>query len=331
MPTQRDIAEKLGVSVTTVSLALRRDPQISVEMQSRILETAKRVGYIYKPRKNVSSSAIRLAFVTSYNMTLAFYSTVLDAAVSEAQKMDATLRFIQTAQYGPLKNLHNSSDLDGLLLIGTFGTDVIEEFKAYHIPILLIDNNCPDIDLDRVNVDNEESLYRSVMYLYDFGHRSIAYINGPDYHWSFYERLLGYQRAIQICGLEPVVIDSGDEQGTITFEGTERELSSWLQKFQSVPFTALIACNDKAAIGAIHAIQNRGLRIPEDVSIIGFDDIEPATVVKPGLTTNHVFRDVLGRMSVRLLVERILHPELPALRLTVGTRLIERESTGLVR
>lgn len=280
MPTQRDIAEKLGVSITTVSLALRREPQISVEMQSRVLETAKRIGYTYRPRKNVSTSTMRLAFITSYNMTQAFYSTVLDAAEKEAHELDATLRFIQTARFGPLENLHDPRELDGLLLIGTFGIDVIDDCRTHRIPILLIDNNYPNIDLDHVNVDNEESLFRSVMYLYELGHKRIAYISGPDYHWSFHERLVGYQHAIANCGLEPVVIDSGDEQGTITFEGTEKKLASWLQKFQRVPFTALIACNDKAAIGAMHAIQNRGLRVPEDVSIIGFDDIESAVVVK---------------------------------------------------
>lgn len=328
MTTQRDIANQLGVSVATVSLALRRDPQISQEMQTRVFAMAEKLNYSYRPRRDVTASSARLAFVTGHTMTETFYAAVLDAAEKECQVHGATLRFVQTARDGPAQSIPGLDTLDGILVIGTFGAGALGVFDSYGLPILLIDNNVPDTPYDRILIDNEQNLYRSVRWLQVQGHRQIAYIHGPHDHWSFRERLRGYKRAMAESALTPLVLDSGDVNGFINFEDTERAVGAWLQTHGRVPFTALAACNDKAAIGAIHALQAAGMRVPEDVSVVGFDDIDAAQAVRPALSTNHVHREVLGRLGTRMLLERLEHPHYPTMRLFVDAEFVERESTA---
>ena len=330
MPTQRDIAKELGVSVATVSLALRRDPHISQDMQTRVLAMADRLGYAYRPRRDVTGSSARLAFVTSYNMTDTFYAAALDAAEKECQLHGVTMRFVQTERFGPAQSIHDLDELDGVLLIGTFGESVLRLFDNYGLPLVLIDNNVPDTAHDRILINNEESLYRTVRRLQDQGHREIAYIHGPHEHWSFRERLSGYRRAVKEKGAAPLVLDSVDVNGYITFEDAERKVTAWLRSLETVPFTALVACNDKAAIGAMHALQAWGARVPQDVSVVGFDDIDAAEVVRPALTTNHVHRDVLGRLGTRLLLERLEHPHYPVMRWFIDAEFVERGSAAPV-
>lgn len=328
MPTQRDIAERLGVSVATVSLALRRDPQISVEMRSRVLATAEEMGYTYQPRKDGATASARLAFVCSYTMTDVFYAPVLDAAERECQRHGATMRFVQTARQDPLHSIHEIDALDGALLIGMYGASVVRAFEKYGLPVVLIDNDVPEVRQDRVLINNEASLYQTTRWLYDLGHRRIAHIHGPHEHRSFGERLAGYRRAMRDLSLEPLVLGAGDVDGVITLEDTTRHFSAWLAAQPALPFTAVTVCLDKAAIAVMRVLQSAGYRVPEDVAVVGFDDIDAAAVVNPPLTTNHVPRDILGRLGTRLLLDRLAHPHYPPIRTVIDAKLVERGSTG---
>lgn len=333
MPTQQDIADRLDVSVTTVSLALRRDSQISREMQEKVQAVAAEIGYIYRPRRNSEQPVKRLAFVTSHNMTEAFYSVVLDAAEQECRKHKVSLFFAQAGRFSPNPELSHIdlNEIDGLMLIGTFGEQTIRRFQTQGVPMVLIDNNLPGIELDRVVISNEHSLYRTVRQLVAWGHKRIGYIHGPAYHPSFRERLEGYCRATEEFGRSPVIFEAGDVDGTITFDGTARAVAGWMAEDGFDGLTALVACNDKAAIGAIRGLQRQGVRVPEDISVIGFDDIDAAQIVQPGLTTNHVHRNLLGEMAVRLLLERLERSSNPAVHITIDTTFVERDSVHPLR
>jgi DNA-binding LacI/PurR family transcriptional regulator len=332
MPTQQDIANRLDVSVTTVSLALRRDPQISRGMRDRVQAVAAEIGYVYRPRRDSDHPTKRLAFVTSHNMTEAFYSIVLDAAEQESRQQKVALLFAQTERFSPNPQLSHIDldEIDGLMLIGTFGKQTVRRFHDQGIPIVLIDNNLRGIDLDRVIIANEDSLYRTVQQLASWGHRRIGYIHGPDHHPSFRERLQGYRHAMKDLGQSPLVLDAKATDDIITFEKTAEAIEAWINRDGLDNITAFVACNDKAAIGAIRGLQAKGFHVPGDVSVVGFDDIDAAQIVQPALTTNHVHRGLLGEMAVRLLLERLERSSNPVIHITIDTTFIKRASTRVL-
>src|SRR5262249_19633900 len=154
--------------------------------------------------------------------------------------------------------------------------------------------------LDRVLTENFGSIYRVVTRLMGWGHRRIAFMAGPDDHPSFHDRLLGYNAAIADLGLQPIELWCPSTQ-----HGTSKPVvNDWMAAHGEPGFPALIVFHDSAAIEAIHEFQDHGLRVPEDVAVVGFDDIDLARVVRPALTTCHVQRELLGALGVRRLVER---------------------------
>lgn len=329
LTTQKDIAQHLGVSVTTVSLALRGDSQISEEMQTRVQDVASQMGYTYRPRKRVNAAAKRIAYIAASNVsgTGPFYSGVLHGAEQEAAKRDIVLSFVQLHEDAIVPNLPNERDLDGLLLVGAVREATVEVFKGLGLPMVLVNNNLPHMKIDRVLIENTYSIYRSVKQLADWGHQRIATLHGPLHHTSFDERLTGYRQALHDLDLQSIEIDIG--VGATSLESAERTMAAYLKRNHGPDFTALIACCDQVAIGAIRALHDYGTRVPDDVSVIGFDDIEMASIVSPALTTNRVHRRLLGALGIRTLLRRIEHPERPTTALIVDTTFIARDSTSI--
>ncbi len=328
MTTQKDIAQRLGVSVTTVSLALRGDSQISDEMQARVRAIASQMGYAYHPRKRANAAPLQIAYVAASNVsgTGSFYSTILHGAEQEAAKREVVLSFIQLHEGSYSPTLPNVRDLDGLLLVGATPESTVEALKDLGLPMVLVNNNLPFLGFDRVLIENTFSIYRSVQTLVNWGHERIATIHGPLHHTSFRERLSGYRRALSDLGRFATATEIGLD--TISREAAGNALADYLEQ-HGLDFTALVACCDQVAIGAIRALRDYGASVPDDVSVIGFDDIEMASLVSPALTTNHVHRKLLGVLGIRTLLRRINHPKRPTTALTVDTTFIVRDSTSI--
>jgi DNA-binding LacI/PurR family transcriptional regulator len=322
MTTQRDIADQLGVSVMTVSLALRGDAQISEATRAQVLELAEEMGYVYHPRKSAAAQTTQVAFIGRYSAASAFYLAVLHGAERACQEHDLALHYIQLEEAVQRFVLQDTAD--ALMMVSSIDAETIERFKRFGLPMVLVDNNLPHLSLDRVLIENLNSLYRTVLKLVEWGHRRILFVCGPDEIPSFRDRARGYRAAMSDLGLEPAEVPC-DYNSTVA--GAREQIAQWLDQVGCPACTALVACNDKTAIGAMQALQSTGLRVPEDISVVGFDDIDMACVVRPALTTVHVHRELLGEMGVRMLVERMDHPSRPAMALALETDFVEREST----
>jgi DNA-binding LacI/PurR family transcriptional regulator len=318
----RDIADHLGISVSTVSLALRAAPQIAEETRLRVRDAAVQLGYIHRPRLAVQTELTQIAFITQAAPDNVFYAAVLSGAESECRRHKIVLQYTQIDDPDDLVLTHYSQS-DGLLIVGTLHEQIIERLRETERPMVLIDNNLPFLGLDRVLIENASSLYRTVIYLARLGHQRIAYLSGPLWHPSFKERRQGYYAAVGDLGLQPIEI-SWQSLETTQISGL---ITAEIQKHGRPDFTALITCNDLSAISALHTFQEIGINVPGDVSVIGFDDIDVAAVVRPSLTTNQVDRELLGVLGVRRLLERAHDTDTPALALVVETMLIERNST----
>jgi LacI family transcriptional regulator len=211
--------------------------------------------------------------------------------------------------------------LDGILLVGSFADETIVQVADRGAgAIVLVDAAAGAHRYDAVVSDNEAGAYGAVAHLIAQGHRRIAYVSpAPEADPNFNQRCNGYLRALREHGLEAILAPmSQDDAGEAA--------RTMLQRHPDV--TALFGCNDAFAIEAMRVAQTRGRRVPEELSVIGFDDIELATQVMPALTTMAVDKVTMGRLAVQSLAYRLEWPEAVKVLTVLPPRLIERESVA---
>jgi DNA-binding LacI/PurR family transcriptional regulator len=216
----------------------------------------------------------------------------------------------------------SEQQIDGLVLAGTFIEDTIDLFShRLEIPIVLVDSYAPNLPLDSVVIDNVAGAIAAVEHLVDQGHRRIGLIgSNEDSPPSICGRREGYHRALRAHGVQQTYIQPSGLSRESGYEAAGQLLD------RAPEVTAVFGCNDLTAIGVISAARDRGLDVPGDLSVIGFDNISLAQEITPALTTIHVHKTWLGAISVRRLAERALMPQQPKVTITVSTELIVRES-----
>lgn len=216
--------------------------------------------------------------------------------------------------------------LGGVVVTSTFNDQVIRELRETGLPLVLLDHYIPAEDVSSVLVDNTDGIIRGMRYLASLGHARIAYLAGDLREIGTADRLTGYQKAVRLYGLEaaPDLVVECD----FTIPGAYKAMAGYLDSHQ--PPTAVAAVNDIAAIGAMEAIKERKLRIPQDISVLGFDDIDLASQVIPRLSTLHVRKHTMGRLAVQRLFRLMdgIHDEYS--KVLVPPQLVVRESTGPV-
>jgi DNA-binding LacI/PurR family transcriptional regulator len=323
---QQDIADHLGISICTVSLALRNAPKVAKSTREQVLAAAEQLGYFQRQRAT-AAEIHQVAFVTIFELTDLFYASVLNGAADECHNHGIALRYSPIPKPKDRKGSIGSlvaryGEADALLLVGPIDEETVQHFYGLGRPIVLVDNTVVELPIDRILVENSTSIRRIVSQLVRWGHQRIAYIQGPENTTSFRERLSGYRMAIQEYRLEPVELYTDD--ASIAY--AEHNIGRWLNTHGRPDFTAVVCCNDEVAIGTIHALEARGLRVPHDISVIGFDDIDMAKIIRPALTTCHVDRDLLGRLGVRQLLERIRQPKARSRAIVLDTEFVERAS-----
>jgi len=179
-----------------------------------------------------------------------------------------------------------------------------------------------DQRISSVRCNDREGGFIATHYLLDLGHTAIATLVGPDNEECTLDRLAGYRQALTQARLDfdPALIASGDWSATSGYQATRRLLEA------GRPFSAIFAQNDRMAVGAVRGLREAGHRVPEDVSIIGFDDIPLASYFDPPLTTLRQPMEELGRQAARLLIEAIQDPDHPSDQVFVHAHLVERAS-----
>jgi DNA-binding LacI/PurR family transcriptional regulator len=210
------------------------------------------------------------------------------------------------------------------MLVGAIAEEPILRLRELDRPMVLVDNNLPHLGLDRVLTENVGGVYRAVAHLHALGHRRIAFLCGAPGDPSMGERLAGYRAAVGRLGLAPDEIPHG---GPGLPAAAGQSIAAWLGAPAAQGCTAIVAYNDDAAIGVLHALADHGLRVPDDISVVGFDDIDTARIIRPALTTCHVERERLGKLGVRALMARAADPAAPTHALVQDVTLIERAST----
>lgn len=324
--TLKAIAERAGVSVATVSRALSGRGRVDEATREQIRRIAEELGYApdMAARSLVLRRTENIGFLIHALQSLSphtFYGEILTAVERELRRHRYHLHFA-TVEDETLPPLIKENRVDGLILAGCdLSPALIRSLKDRRIPLVLLDNHLPGID--SVFTDNVNGAFQATAHLIRLGHRRIAFIAETLDNLSFQERFEGYRQALEAHGLsfDPELVAEG-ERG---FEGGFVAMNSLLNRARP---TAVVVANDPTAASAMRAIRARGLRIPEDVAVVGFDDDPLALHTDPPLTTMRVFRSVMATLAVARLLDLIRNPEQPAIHIRIETQLIVRQSCG---
>jgi LacI family transcriptional regulator len=333
--TLKDIAQRSGVSSSTVSLVLRSRPGIPAETRQRVLEAAETVGYDGQHlRSNRSQPALsQIAVILRAHeedrlQANPFYSPVLSGIESACREHSIRLLYttiLVNKDNCPIEapRLLLEEPAEGLLVVGVYLEEALATaLKARPFPVVLVDAYAAE-PYDAVVAQNFEGAYRAVSYLIRKGHRHIGLVGGyPGAFPSLRERRRGYVQALRDHRIESQYI----ADCSMCSGGEEAVAATIRLLLQHEQITALFGCNDLMTIRALQGAQAVSRRVPDDLSLVGFDDIEAAHLVVPGLTTMRVDKAGMGRMAVRMLLQRLESPGLPPVVSALATRLIERQS-----
>lgn len=330
MATIRDVAKLVGVSPATVSRVLNGYPHIREDVRRSVLEAINQLGY--KPNRvaqRLRSYRSHLVGIIVTDITNPFFNMIM--ASMETVFFDKGFSVMMSnTNADPQKELDylklmGNEEVAGLVVApATENASKVAELAESGLPVVVIDRRMSSPSIDAVLSNNVAGAQSAVEHLVALGHRRIGHIGGPFHLTSGRERWQGYQQAMQAAGL-PIpdeIVRFGDHRHDSGYR-CARDLLEVEQ-----PPTAIFVSNNMMTLGALNAIHDCRKRIPEDVAIVGFDDMPWAVSLNPPLTT--VAQPVLeiGYHAARLLLERIENPDLPARTVVLDTQLIVRASCG---
>jgi LacI family transcriptional regulator len=330
MPSTRKIAQQAGVSVGTVSRVLNNKSGVSDDVRRRVMEVAQELRYAPQKRMpwpvNLTHVGLLVRPLSDSLAVNPFYSDVYHGVEQMCSDLRVTLSFstldLADDQLRTLPILVDDERIGGIIVLGAVPEAVIRQIaQSNAIPIVLVDNWYVDSPWDSVMLDNAGGAAAATEYLIEQGHTQIAFISGPD-HPSIVERRAGYEGTILRYGLSSHIeytADLGVEDGA---------LATSILTNKAPEITGIVCANDMQALGAMRAYMELGRRVPEEVSITGFDDIAMAHLAHPPLTTVRVDRNAFGQIAVELLLGRAKAPHRPPIRCTMGVNLVKRASVS---
>lgn len=329
MTTMAEVAREAGVSTTTVSHVLNGTRPVSERTVRRVYAAVERTGY----RPNSIARALAGAPTHSIGLAVSgisnpYYMDVIAAIELQASKRGYTLLLGDTHDE-PQKELQMVQELlrrrvDGLILAPSPHADehALRFLASQRAPVVLIDRMMP-VEVDQVGPENEEPTAQLVAHLARLGHRRIGFVAGLEGLSTTTERIRGYRAGLLRSGL-PVVeslIAYGDSRHEPARAATHRLLDA------AAP-TALVAGNNAMTIGVMHALRERGLRVPEEIALVAFDDFEWSELFRPHLTVIAQPTGEIGAQAVELLLSRLSDPALPPRTLRLQPTFVHRESCG---
>ena len=328
--TMQDIANHIGISKNAVSLALSGKTGVSEAMRARVVAAAREMGYQSDEKKRYDKACVAAIVPEYLRGDGSFYSDIFWSIEHEVRRIGAMTLTIglskehENALTAPAlpANVH----LIGYLPIGVIQPAYLDMLKAMGDPIVTVDIRSANPLISSVCSDNLGGAQQAVEYLIGRGHRRIGFIGPVFSAYSVYERWCGYCGALlnhdipydeSLCVL-------GRRNGFELLD-TEEAQQKYFSNLRAMP-SAWFCAGDMIALTLIKLIRRHGLRVPEDVSVIGFDDLKISALVSPPLTTMRVDRKLMGREAVRLLLNQYQDRGAPVRHLALPCTLTERES-----
>lgn len=334
-PRAKDIAEKLNISPATVSLVLNNKPGVSEKTRKKVLDTMKEEGFgpsIIPINMKNKNGNIRFVIYKKYNHSMEgtpFFSELIEGIDRQTRtlgyNMGITYMDEQKDDIEQMLVHLKKEKPEGILILATeMEVEDVQRFKSLDIPFVIIDNYFEGESVDQVCIDNSEGAYEAIRELVSLGHKKIGYLHSSVRIHNFIQRMRGVQKAIRLFELDlnPEYVFCLEARSEHAFDTLVH-----MYKHKKGP-TALFADNDTMAYAAIRALQANGIQVPQEVSVIGFDDMPICEMFEPNLTTIHVYRQQIGMYAIKRLAEIIEDNPKENLKIFVGTKLIKRDSTS---
>ena len=326
--TIRDIAEKAGVSINTVSRALNNKPDISEETRRKILKIAQELGYV----KNATASSLRSKQTNIVGVIIAdsanpFYAEVLKGIEAASRKYGYQIMLMNTERI--YENEEKAIEVllqrrvDGLLITPVQDkSDDIRALIERKVPFVIVGRHFEELEVDEIHSDEVKGGYLATRHLIERGRKNIIMISGYLFKSAAYMRLEGYRKALKEYGIpfsEKMIIETD-----IDIESGYRAMREAIEK--GLEFDAVFCYNDLLAFGVIKALKECGYRIPEDVAVVGYDDIVYSSFVCPSLTTVRIKKFEMGFEAFMMLLQRLKGRRKRRKRVILDVELVVRES-----
>ncbi len=331
MITVTDVAKRAGVSTSTVSHVLNRTRPVSDELRQRVLAAIEDLGY----EPNAVARSLRMRRSNTLGLVISdlenpFFTAVVRGVEDVAQESGYTLILCnsneEVARERDYIRVLLARRVDGLILspVGE-KHELLARIVLERFPLVFFDRYVPGLDVSSVGIDNEQGAYEAVRHLVLLGHRRIAMVSGRVGPSTGRDRIAGYRRALREAGID--LDDRLIAEGYSTSEGASRAVTTLLELTPRP--TGLFAGNNLMTIGALAAIEDAGLSVPEDIALVGFDDFAWSEVFRPRLTTIAQPTYELGRTAAELCLRLInADRDEPTRQVTMRGQLIVRESSG---
>lgn len=336
-PTIKDVAKRAGVSIATVSLVIHNHDRISAETKKKVLKAIKDLNYhpSKSARNLVSQKTGNIGFIltddhflrtepfytkiflgTEFEARLRAYYILLTTIKSDYNKETAMPRFIL------------DRSVDGIIIAGKVPDDFVDRLSEYNIPFIFVDYLTAANNRPVVLIDNVQGGIIATNHLINCGHKNIAFIGGDIKHPSISDRLSGYKQVLEKNNIK---INQKLIHTASPYPNRQYGYDAAKELFSNNKYiTAVFACNDAMAIGVMQYLKEAGYKIPADISVIGFDDVEADLLNDPPLTTIRVPKIELGTEAMRLIDEVVQKKTSLSKKIIVPVELIERESTKAI-
>jgi len=334
-PNLKTIAEMANVSVSAVSLTLNGKPGVGEATRRKILKIEKQLrqknNEEYLAKHKTEGTFLFLKLVKHGNILNRdhdiFIADYIEGIENEASKKGFNLQIATFNKEITKKNIQafNNYLVDGIIFLGTeLSLEDVKLLNTIEKPKVFVDTFFDFVATSFVDMSSHDEVFLAIKYLYDMGHREIGYIRSKSHTQNFIRRDMGFKRVFEHLDLQY------QEQHIFTvestFDGAYNDMKDLLRRGIKLP-KALFIVNDLIASGCIKAMKEFGIRIPDDVSIVAFDNLPSSAIMEPGLTTINVRKKIIGKKATDILVERINCQEpLPPTKTLVSGELVIRDS-----
>jgi LacI family transcriptional regulator len=323
-----------GCSLSTVSLVVNNRGYVSDDLRNHVLKVVENLRYYptRSARGLASKTSGNIGFILRddhFSSAEPFYTRVFLGAEFAARDLKYYLLLTTIAarfEDDDLPRFLHERNVDGVIIAGKVDLQLLDRIAPFDLPVLLVDFEVTRRRYPAVLIDNRGGATAAVAHLLSLGHREIAFVGGDMEHPSLSERLAGYRQTFSDHGIKLNESLTESSEADSNAECGARAMGRLLRR-QPVP-TAVFAANDALAFGCMQEIQRAGLRIPEDIAIVGFDDVDTSLLVQPRLTTVRVRKEDLGRHAVEQLAGLILNGSTHVTTMHLPVELVVRESTG---
>jgi LacI family transcriptional regulator len=329
MPTLLDVAKRAGVSPMTVSRVVNGTGPVSPTLRSRVERALAETGYIPNTvARNLRTRRTDAIALVLPDMTNPFFTTLAHGVEGAAREADISLLLANSDEREDeerrLVTMLLQRQVDGLLIAPAGnGEATVRLCREHDVPLVVVDRRPQAPGVDVVRADAEGGAKELGRLLVSLGHRRVAVLSGPPSVPTAVDRVAGFHRAlVDEAGLPPPQV----MYGAFSIESGHAMALSVVQA--PLRPTALFAANNFIAIGVLHALEEQGLRVPDDVAVVGFDDLPPAMVTFPFLTVAAQPALEMGRRAVAVLLDRVTNPTGPARDVVLPTELVIRRSSG---